>query len=160
ERTQNQTIVIGANTPWAQQLEIWMTPQGFLKAAAMNHASAKSATRNGKKYTLVSFMGQNKAPVDGYINDQNLLERVETKIDNPWLGDMPFTAVYSDYKDFSGVKFPTHIIQEQGGYPILDVTTTEVPPTAPVSIPAPAGRGGGAAAPAKPPTEKVADGVW
>jgi len=33
ERRQTQTVVVGPNTPWAQQLEIWMTPYGFLKAA-------------------------------------------------------------------------------------------------------------------------------
>ena len=159
ERRQNQTIVIGPDTPWVQQLEIWMTPPGFLKAAAANHATAKPVTRSGRKFTMVSFMGQNKASVDGYLNDQNLVERVETRIDNPMLGDMPFSAAYSDYKDFGGVKFPTHIVQEQGGAPILDVTIADVRPNAAVSIAAPAGRGG-AAAPAKPPTEKVADGVY
>ena len=54
ERVQNQAIVIGPNTPWVQQLEIWMTPQGFLKAATMNHAIARSVTKNGRKYTVVS----------------------------------------------------------------------------------------------------------
>ena len=34
EQPQTQTIIVGANTPWVQQLEIWMTPYGFLKAAA------------------------------------------------------------------------------------------------------------------------------
>src|SRR5215471_18893699 len=32
EQKQNQTIVINGNTPWVQQLEIWMTPYGFLRA--------------------------------------------------------------------------------------------------------------------------------
>jgi hypothetical protein len=47
--------------------------------------------------------------------------RVETSIDNPVLGDMQFEALYSDYKDFGGVKFPMHIVQRQGGFPILDL---------------------------------------
>ena len=57
--------------------------------------------------------------MNGYINDQNLVERVETWIDNALLGDMLFEARYSDYKDFGGVKFPMHIVQTQGGYPDL-----------------------------------------
>jgi glyoxylase-like metal-dependent hydrolase (beta-lactamase superfamily II) len=162
ERRQNQTVVIGPNTPWVQQLEIWMTPYGFLNAAANNHATAKSTTKAGRKYTLVSFTGQNKAAVNGYINEQNMVERVETLIDNPMLGDMPFTSVYADYKDFGGVKFPVHIVQTQGDYPILDVTIAEVKPNVPVTIEAPRGGGEGAARPAaqRPPTEKLADGVF
>ena len=49
ERRQNTTVVIGATTPWAQQLEVWMTPYGFLKAAAKNNATAKKTTKAGRK---------------------------------------------------------------------------------------------------------------
>ena len=34
EQPQTQTIIVAADTPWAQQLEIWMMPHGFLRAAA------------------------------------------------------------------------------------------------------------------------------
>src|SRR5262249_36976419 len=102
EQTQNQTTVVNANTAWAAQLELWMMPHGFLQAAAKNKASTATRTVNGKKYNVVTFDGQNKAKVNGYINDQNLVERVETWIDNAMLGDMLFEAVYSDYKDFGG----------------------------------------------------------
>src|SRR5947208_16119200 len=34
EQPVNQTIVVSADTPWAQQLEIIMLPHGFLRAAA------------------------------------------------------------------------------------------------------------------------------
>jgi hypothetical protein len=166
EQPQNQTIIVGANTPWVQQLEIWMMPQGFLRAAASRNATAASQTVGGKKMTVVTFMGENKAKVNGYINDQNLVEKVETWIDNAVLGDMLFEAVYSDYKDFGGVKFPTKIVQRQGGHPILDLTITDVKPNAAVTIQPPQGRGGapgGAPAPAAAagtPTEKLADGVY
>ena len=39
EQPQNQTVIVDATTPWPQQLEIWMMPHGFLRAAA-----ARSAT--------------------------------------------------------------------------------------------------------------------
>src|SRR5436190_16569481 len=29
EQPQNQTVVFNANTPWVQQLELWMMPHGF-----------------------------------------------------------------------------------------------------------------------------------
>jgi len=164
EQTQTQTIIGSGNTPWAQQLEIWMTPQGFLKAAASRSSTSRAQTISGKRYSVVTFTGDNKAPVSGYINDQNLVERVETRIDSPMLGDMTFEAVYSDYKDFNGVKFPTHIVQRQGGAPILDLTISDVKPNASVTIQPPAAGGQPAAAAASTgaslPTEKVADGVY
>jgi glyoxylase-like metal-dependent hydrolase (beta-lactamase superfamily II) len=161
EQTQNQTTVVNANTPWAAQLELWMMPHGFLQAAAKNKATTATRTVSGKKYTVVTFDGQNKAKVNGYINDQNVVERVETWIDNAMLGDMLFEAVYSDYKDFGGVKFPTKIVQRQGGYPILDLTITDVKPNAAVSIQAQQAQGGGGGAAAGPtPSEKLSEGVY
>lgn len=166
EQPQSQTIIVGPNTPWIAQLELWMLPQGFLKAATANNATAKTQTVGGRKFTVLTFMGQNKAPVNGYINDQNLVERVETMIDNAYLGDTPFEAVYTDWKDFAGIKFPTHIVQRQGPYPIFDLTVDSVKPNAAVTIAAPAPQGGrGGAAPAAvqasgTPSEKLSDGVY
>jgi glyoxylase-like metal-dependent hydrolase (beta-lactamase superfamily II) len=166
EQPQSQTIIVGANTPWVQQLEIIMMPHGFVRAAAAKNATVKAQTVGGKRYTVVTFTGDNKALVNGYINDQHLVEKVETWIDSPYLGDMLFEANYSDYRDFNGVKFPMKIQQKQGGYPIFDLTVTDVKPNAAVTIAAPAGRGappaGGApaATAASIPTEKLADGVF
>lgn len=163
----NQTIVVGPGTPWVQQLEIVMTPHGFLRAAAARSAAVEARTISGKKYNVVSFQGDNKARVNGYINEQNLVERVETWIDNPFFGDMPFEAVYSDYQDVAGARFPRHIVQRQGGYPIFDLTVSDVKANVPVSIQPPqAGRGGGPGGPAaggaapSTPTEKLGDGVF
>ncbi len=164
EQPVNQTIIVDASTPWAQQLEIWMLPHGFLRAAAARNATVDTKTVGGKKYTVVTFLGDNKAKVNGYINAQNLVERVETWIDNPFLGDMSFEAMYSDYKDVAGVKFPMHIVQKQGGYPVFDLTVDLVKVNAAVNIQAPQGRGGAApaaaaAAPAAA-SEKLGDGVY
>jgi glyoxylase-like metal-dependent hydrolase (beta-lactamase superfamily II) len=164
EQPQSQTIIVNASTPWVQQLEIWMMPHGFLRAAVARSATVETKTTAGKKYRVVSFTGDNHAKVNGYINDQNLVERVETLIDHPVLGDMPFEAIYSDYKDVGGAQFPMHIVQRQGGYPIFDLTVSDVKANAAVNIQAPQGRGGagGAAAAASPPatSEKLGDGVY
>jgi glyoxylase-like metal-dependent hydrolase (beta-lactamase superfamily II) len=160
EQTQNQTVVVNANTQWVQQLELWMMPHGFLQAAAKNNATLSTKTVGGKKYNVLTFTGQNKAKVNGYINDQNMVERVETWIDNAMLGDMLFDSTYSGYKDFGGVKFPTKIVQKQGDYPILDLTIADVKPNVPAAIQAPAAQAPAAAAAAAAPSEKLSDGVY
>ena len=134
EQPQTQTIIVNANTPWAQQLEIWMMPHGFLRAAATRNATVEARTIGGKKYNVVTFVGDNKAKVNGYINAQNMVERVETWIDNQFLGDMPFEAIYSDYRDAGGAQFPMRIVQKQGGYPIFDLNVTDVKVNAAVNI--------------------------
>ncbi len=163
EQPVNQTIIVGADTPWVQQLEIVMMPHGFLRAAAAKSATIEAKTVGGKKYNVVSFAGDNKAKVNGYINDRNLVERVETVIDNAFFGDMAFEALYTDYKDIGGAQFPMHIVQKQGGYPVFDLTVTDVKANAPVTIQAPQGRGGAgapaAAANAAVTSEPLGDGV-
>jgi glyoxylase-like metal-dependent hydrolase (beta-lactamase superfamily II) len=165
EQPVNQTIIVNDSTPWAQQLEIWMLPHGFLRAAAARNATVEQRTVGGKRYTVATFTGGNKARVSGYINAQNLVDRVETTIDNPVYGDMPFEAIYSDYKIVNGVQFPMHIVQRQAGYPIFDLQVTDVKVNVPVAIQAPQGRGGGAPAAAAAPapaaqSEKLGDGVY
>jgi len=166
-----QTVVVTANTPWANQVDLWMTPYGFLRAAATNNATVKAQKINGKKYNVITFIGQNKAKVNGYINDQNMVERVETWIDNPMTGDTLLDVVYSDYKDYGGLKFPGKIVQLQGGAAILNLTVSGVKPNAPVNIQVPqrgggAGRGGGGGGPAggggegPANSQKLADGVY
>jgi glyoxylase-like metal-dependent hydrolase (beta-lactamase superfamily II) len=164
EQPQSQTIIVGPDTPWVQQLEIWMTPHGFLRAAATKNATVEAKMVGSQKFNVVSFVGDNKAKVNGYINAQNLVERVETWIDNPFFGDMPFEAAYSGYKDVGGVQFPMRIVQKQGGYPIFDLNVTDVKPNAAVSIQPAQGRGGAAAggpaaAAAAASSEKIGDGV-
>src|SRR6267378_2765514 len=44
DQTQTQTIVVNATTPWVQQLEIWMMPHGFLRAAATRSPTLTTTT--------------------------------------------------------------------------------------------------------------------
>ena len=161
EQKQEQVVAAGSPQAGALRDELMMTlPYSFLRsAAAATDASVKSQTMGGKKFTVLSFTGSNKAAVRGYLNSDNLLERVETKIDNNVLGDMPYETAFSDYKDFGGVKFPTHIVQKQGGYPVLDLTITDVKPNAPANI-ASAGAPPAAAGPQAASSEKLSDGVY
>jgi glyoxylase-like metal-dependent hydrolase (beta-lactamase superfamily II) len=140
--------------------QIWLTPIGFIKAALAGSASVRAETVRGVKKNIVTVTTPMKVRLEGIVNDQNLVERIETWYGNPMLGDMKLEAVFSDYKDFSGVKFPTHIVQRSGSYPILDLTVTEVTPNAPVALEVPAAIKQGPAAPPPPAAEKITDGVW
>jgi glyoxylase-like metal-dependent hydrolase (beta-lactamase superfamily II) len=160
EQKQNQVVAAGSPQVGALKDELMMLlPYGFLRAAAAApDASVKTQKSGGKQYTVISFTGSNKAAVHGYLDAQNMLEKVETKIDNTVLGDIEFDSMFSDYKDFGGVKFPTHIVQNQGGYPVLDLMITDVKPNAPANIMAPPA----APTPAPPvvTSEKLGDGVY
>ena len=118
--------------------QIWLTPQGFVKAAMANGATARSETIRGAKKTIVSFTAPNKMKFDGVLDDQNLVESIETWYGSPVLGDTKLAASSSAYKDFGGVKFPTHIVQRNGGYIVLDLTVADVKPNAAVAIEVPA----------------------
>jgi glyoxylase-like metal-dependent hydrolase (beta-lactamase superfamily II) len=119
---QTQTQVNGFKEPWTSQFEAWVTPAGFLKGAMANNATVQSKTIDGKRYNVVSYQIDKKYRINGYIDDRNMVSKVETWVDNPVLGDMPVEATYSDYKDFHGMKFPAKIVEKQGGYPVMDLT--------------------------------------
>jgi glyoxylase-like metal-dependent hydrolase (beta-lactamase superfamily II) len=144
----------------ARLQQIWITPHGFLLAAIKNHATVKPQTISGKKYNVVTFMGNSKSKIVGYINDRNLVEKVDTWIDNPVYGDMLVEGKYSGYKNFGGIQFPGRIVQEQGGYPVLDLTITDVQPNAPVIIPVPDAVRQAPAAAQHVDMQKLADGVY
>src|SRR5262245_16036613 len=102
--TPGQQNITPQNMAWAQQLEIWITPWGCVKGAAANNATAKAQTMGGKRYQVVTFNAPIKSPggqpykVVGYLNGQNLVEKVQTWVENPVFGDMLVEAEYSSYR--------------------------------------------------------------
>src|SRR5215510_42353 len=81
------TTTINANGSWAQKLDINLSPLGFLKlAAAAQKPTVAQRNINGKRHTVISFPVEQKAQsgiqytITGYIDDQNMVSRVETKI--------------------------------------------------------------------------------
>ena len=141
--------------------QIYLTPHGFIKAAMAGNATATTETVRGAKKTTITVTTPNKARFEGTLNDQNLVERIETWIANPILGDMMYEAVFKDYKDFGGVKFPTRILQRSGGYPVLDLTITDVKPNgaAAIEVP-PAIRQAKSPAPGAISPQNISDGIW
>jgi glyoxylase-like metal-dependent hydrolase (beta-lactamase superfamily II) len=141
--------------------QIYLTPHGFLKAALAGNARTRTEEVRGTRKTIVTVTTPQQVTLEGVINAQNLVERVETALHHPMLGDMLFEAEYSAYTDFGGVRFPSRIVHRNGGYPVLDVTVTDVRTNVPFTLEVPeAIRTAKPAAPAPLVPEKLAEGVW
>ena len=165
--------------PWGNSLEFYITPWGFLKGAAANNAVASRRKADGKNYTVLTWSPAVKAPsgknyiINGYVNEQNIVDRVETWLGDNIMGDMHILATYTGWKQFGGVMAPSKIVQTRGGWPFfeVDVTAAKANPADVATLvpsPAPAGRGGagggapggGAPAPLTVTSEKLGDGLY
>jgi len=161
-----------ASTNYGQALNILTTPWGFLKAAAANKATVRQ--EGGQR--VVSFSPANfKSPsgqaytVTGYINNQNLVTKVETRVEHAVVGDLLVEFEYSNYQNMNGVQVPTRIVQRQAGLPTFEAAIKSATPNpsnlAELLTPPAGARGGGgqqapAAAAAAAPVDKVGDGVF
>ncbi|MEO8306594.1 MAG: MBL fold metallo-hydrolase [Pseudomonadota bacterium] len=169
-----QNITPATPGGWAQQLEIWTTPWGFLKGAAANNATVQHRTRDSH-YEILSWNAPVKSPggeiyrIVGYINDAHLVEKVQTWLENPVLGDMLVESEYSFYRDHDGLMYPTEMVQKRGGWPVFRLQVLGAfpnpaklaqlmsMPAAPAGVPA----AGGPPAAAPPTTsEQLAPGVY
>jgi glyoxylase-like metal-dependent hydrolase (beta-lactamase superfamily II) len=129
-------------------IEFYLTPWGFLKGAAENNATAR---RQGN-LTVLTWSPKATAPsgkaytINGYVNRDNLVERVETWLGENIMGDMHILASYTGWKDFGGgAMAPSKIVQTRGGWPFFEVTVTaaKANPTDLATIALPPARGGG-----------------
>ena len=169
---------VGTTNPvWAQQLEVWVSPWGFLMGAQQNQATARSRTIGGQRLTEISWNSPTKAPsgqaykVVGYVNRDNLVTRVDTWLEHPIFGDMLVQTDYSDYRDNNGLKYPSAIVQTRGGWPTFDAQIlgahanpanltalmTPPPPPAGAAVGPPPG---GPPAPPAAASERLANGVY
>jgi glyoxylase-like metal-dependent hydrolase (beta-lactamase superfamily II) len=160
--------------PWGGSFEFYVTPWGFLKGAAENNATASRRRVEGKSYTVLSWSPAVKAPsgasyvVNGFLNEDNLVERVETWLGENIMGDMHIVSSYSDWRNFGGAVVPTRIVQTRGGWPYFEVAVTAVtanPRNVASLVPAPASRpggpgGGGSPAPMTVTSERLGEGFY
>ena len=137
--------------------DLWTSPHGVIKAALKNNASAEARSEGGKALTAVSFTQAGMFTATALINTDNLVERVESVQPNAVMGDTATVTWYSDYKDFGGVKFPTRMRQNMGGFEVLNVSINEVQTNQPSQIEVPALV---TAAAERVTADKAADGVW
>lgn len=165
---------------FGQALNILTTPWGFLKAAAANNATVRA--QGGQQVVTFSPAGFTSPggpayQVTGYINNQNLVTKVETRVENAVVGDLLVEFEYSGYRAINGVQVPAKIVQKQAGLVTFEADITAAtanpanlaelltPPPAPArgggpggAPPAGGGRAGGP--PPAPPVEMLAAGVF
>ncbi len=140
-----------------RQADIASTPQGFIKAAQAHQAILRNV---GQGSTEVSFNIDARTRYVGWLNSRNEVERVQTWIDTPVLGDTLVETRFDGYRNFAGLPFPAHIVRSQGGHPVLDLQVSDVQrkPSLSISIPAEV-----ASAPASPivvTSNSLAPGVY
>jgi glyoxylase-like metal-dependent hydrolase (beta-lactamase superfamily II) len=138
-----------------RQLQIWLTPHGFLKAAMENNPTATKGARG----TEITFKS-GKYTVSGTIDAHNFVTKTDTWVATPVLGDTLVETSYSGYRDFSGVHFPTVIMQKEGGQPVLDLVVTGVKANPGLSLSVPDEVKTATPPAIKVTSQKLGDGIW
>ena len=106
------------------QLDMWLTPHGFLKAARLPGANPVAtwrwelgemgrdgATVSPERVSIVSITVMGKYRVDATINSENLLQRIHTWVPDSVIGDTNYEHEFAnaDYIDIGeAIRFPTN----------------------------------------------------
>ncbi|MFL2546614.1 MAG: MBL fold metallo-hydrolase [Candidatus Rariloculaceae bacterium] len=144
QRETRQTFIVNGDVAWAidgdrqpvaataedaelWQLDIWLNPPGFLKAARMPGADPKAFWRweqiemgrdgnvvNLTKMHVVSITMLGKYRVDATINTQNQIQRIHVMVNEPALGDFNIEQESTNQQQFGDVKWPTNWHSHQG----------------------------------------------
>jgi glyoxylase-like metal-dependent hydrolase (beta-lactamase superfamily II) len=191
-----QINVVSGNYAWAlqgtnvipqpaaaaqRQLDLWLTPHGFV-TAAMTSTNPVMITRHEggeaggakRRVTVISITALGKYRVNATINAESLIERVQTWVPNAVIGDMYYETVYSNYKDFGPVKFPTRFHHHddlddtssgnpvvRGGHHGFDLTVTDLEANVcGEAIAVPDAVQKAAIPPVRVETQKLTDGVY
>ena len=158
-----------------RRLEILLTPWGFIKGAMAPGANPTMVTRQeyGGRSTVISFVAFGKYRVNGTINPDGMLERVQTWVPNPVVGDMYYENVYTQYREVGGVQIPRfHQHQDyddgantpnvSGGDHAFGLETFSelVANVANAALTAPADVQRASVPPVRVDSQRLADGVW
>jgi glyoxylase-like metal-dependent hydrolase (beta-lactamase superfamily II) len=148
QRQQRQIHIVNGNYAWSldgidappvaaspedaerAQLELWLNPHGFLRAARMPGANPVAVWRwelgemgrDGpttvpERVTVVSIRMLGKYRVDATINKENMLQRIHTWVPDPVLGDLNYEHEFTNptFMDLGGgIKFPTSWHHHEG----------------------------------------------
>jgi glyoxylase-like metal-dependent hydrolase (beta-lactamase superfamily II) len=167
------------------QLEIWMNPHGFLKAARLPGANPRAVWRwelgemgrDGpttipEKVHVVSIsLGRYR--LDATVNARHQIQRIHTMVAEPALGDFNYEHESTDQRTFGAVKWPVAWHSHQGwddnfgfdnvsaGHNAFGGTFATVEPNqcgAPIAVPDVVREA--TFGPPAVTTERLADGVW
>ncbi|MEQ1909492.1 MAG: MBL fold metallo-hydrolase [Vicinamibacterales bacterium] len=109
------------------QLDLWLNPPGFLKAARMPGANPIALWRweqiekgrdgnvvSPEKVHVVAITMLGKYRVDATINSQNQITRIKTTVGEPALGDFNIEHESTDQQTFGSIKWPLAWHSHQG----------------------------------------------
>jgi glyoxylase-like metal-dependent hydrolase (beta-lactamase superfamily II) len=108
------------------QLEIWMNPHGFIKAARLPGANPRAVWRwelgemgrdgpttvPDRVHVVSITLGRYR--IDATINKRNQIQRIHTMVAEPALGDFNYEHESTNQATFGNVKFPTEWHSHQG----------------------------------------------
>jgi glyoxylase-like metal-dependent hydrolase (beta-lactamase superfamily II) len=144
QRNPHQTFIVNGSHGWhmdgsgaapvamppedveRSQLEIWMNPHGFIKAARLPGAGPTAVwrwelgemgrdgpTTTPEKVHVVSItVGRHR--IDATINSRNQIQRIHTMVSEPALGDFNYEHESTNQQTFADVKWPTVWHSHQG----------------------------------------------
>lgn len=124
EETDDRTI--GLDSPWDEQIDLWLDPNVFLREASSTGARSEAVMDLGVHYTMVTLETADGHTLQGYIDDQNVLRKIRTTRTDPVLGERQVEAVYRSYEDFGGIQFPSLLVHKENGLPNLILVVTDV----------------------------------
>jgi glyoxylase-like metal-dependent hydrolase (beta-lactamase superfamily II) len=109
------------------QLDLWLNPPGFLKAARLPGANPVAVWRweqiekgrdgnvvQPEKVHVVAITMLGKYRVDATINSQNQITRIKTTVNEPALGDFNIEHESTNQTAFGNIKWPTTWHSHQG----------------------------------------------
>ena len=123
----NQPVAVPPEIAEIYQLDLWLNPHGFLKAARMPGANPVAFWRweqiekgrdgnvvNPERMHVVAITMLDKYRVDATINSQNQIQRIKTTVNIPTLGDFNIEHESTDQRTFGDVKWPINWHSHQG----------------------------------------------
>src|SRR5262249_42599131 len=112
-----------------RQFQAWATPHGVLRAARANNATVQGRT--------IVFSVPNRFMMRATVGDDNLITKGDGVIPHTGVGDLPVEITYSEYRNWSGVMFPTRSRETTGGFPSPDLMVSDVRANGAVDIQVP-----------------------
>ena len=114
-----QPVAVPPELAEVYQLDLWLNPPGFLKAARLPGANPVAFWRweqiekgrdgnvvQPEKVHVVAITMLGKYRVDATINSQNLITRIKTTVSEPALGDFNIEHESTNHVSFGNVKWP------------------------------------------------------